>query len=101
VAATTKLWPCFLTARRHLLIGAVRAAELLQHLVGRPRQLERDVQPLLDVLEARVGVQRDAARRGVGDDGDRLLPRQKVGLLVDVDLVTWWGDRDRARGEGT
>mmetsp|Transcript_8926 Transcript_8926/g.29613 ORF Transcript_8926/g.29613 Transcript_8926/m.29613 type:complete len:368 (+) Transcript_8926:3053-4156(+) len=69
------------------LVRAVRAPKLLQHLVGRPGELERDVQPLARVREARVGVERDARRGGVRDDCDALRPRHEGVLLCDVDLV--------------
>mmetsp|Transcript_3960 Transcript_3960/g.11739 ORF Transcript_3960/g.11739 Transcript_3960/m.11739 type:complete len:753 (+) Transcript_3960:1445-3703(+) len=73
--------------RRGDLVRAVRAPKLLQHLVGRPGELKRDVQPLARVCEARVGVERDAGRGGVRDDCDALRAPHESVLLRDVDLV--------------
>ena len=44
--------------RRGELIGAVRTAELLEHFVGGPGELERDVEALARIFEPRVGCKR-------------------------------------------
>ena len=59
----------------------------MEQLVRGPGELERDVQPLARVLEARVRMQRDARGGGVGDHGDELLAAQEGLLLREVDLV--------------
>mmetsp|Transcript_21706 Transcript_21706/g.51477 ORF Transcript_21706/g.51477 Transcript_21706/m.51477 type:complete len:693 (-) Transcript_21706:330-2408(-) len=69
------------------LVGAVRAAALLDGLVGAPRQLERDVHAAAAVLHAAVGLQRDAGGGGLGDDGHELLARHEGRLLVQVDAL--------------
>mmetsp|Transcript_42007 Transcript_42007/g.139291 ORF Transcript_42007/g.139291 Transcript_42007/m.139291 type:complete len:490 (-) Transcript_42007:694-2163(-) len=69
------------------LVGAMRAAALLDALVGGPRQLERDVQPLARVRHAPVRLQRDARRGRLRDDGDELAAVHEGLLLREVDAL--------------
>mmetsp|Transcript_19385 Transcript_19385/g.57886 ORF Transcript_19385/g.57886 Transcript_19385/m.57886 type:complete len:1076 (-) Transcript_19385:309-3536(-) len=65
----------------------MRAAALLDALVGGPRQLERDVQPLARVRHAPVRLQRDARRGRLRDDGDELAAVHEGLLLREVDAL--------------
>lgn len=70
-------WAC---APAHL-VAAVAAPKLLDRLVRRPGQLQREVHPLPPVPPVLVRVQRDAGRGGVADDGDQLLALRSPGRV--------------------
>jgi hypothetical protein len=55
------------------LVGAVGAAELLDCLVGAPRQFDGHVHAAALVVESRAGVEGDAGGGRVADDRDQLL----------------------------
>ena len=72
--------------RRHELVGAVRAPKLLNDLARTPAELGHDVQPAPLVGLRLVGVQREAGRTRIRQDGDQLLARLKALPLDDVHL---------------
>jgi len=73
-----------LVLRRRRLVRPVRTAQLLDRLVRRPGQLERDVDAAALVADAAVGLERDARRGGLGDDGDELASGLELSLFEHV-----------------
>lgn len=78
----------FHTYRCRLLVAAVAPPQLLNGLVGRPRQLERDVQAATP-LRARThgGVEGNPGAGGVADDGHLFLAGHEQLTLANVEAV--------------
>ncbi len=72
---------------RFCLVASVSPSETLHLLVCAPAQFERDVHAALTVWGAIRGVQRNAHRTGITDNGDAALPTLKLSHPMHVNLV--------------
>ncbi len=106
-AVSQRCHPCrnrFGTFSDGHLIGPVRAAELLDGLVGAPGQLKRQVHASPLIERAAVGMQTDARRCCLADDRDQLFARQEQLTLqqvrhigCDMTLLSKWVGQRQSR----